>query len=97
MPRRFLCPRHALWLEQNPENIDAVWSNGMDTAQQHLSRQDWSAALPHLGCAYEAAGLMANHPARTSDRWLKRETLSRTMLHMALDKMGHRSQLETLH
>lgn len=50
----FLCPGHLKQLASlNPENIDALWAQWMNTAALHYEFQQWQQAASYIGCALE--------------------------------------------
>ena len=58
MNYKFLCSSHRTYLLQNPSRAVGFWQTGFDTAQVFCDDGQWSEALPHIGCAYEAAEII---------------------------------------
>ena len=88
MSFRFLCPRHREWLADNPGEVPSFWAAAMHSAQQLVSNGLWYKALPHAGCALEAAKLMVGN-ARTCDReWVSRHRASEALLRMVDSRLG---------
>lgn len=58
MKLRFLCGVHRVRLVEKPDKAINCWQDGFDTGQYFCEQSMWEEALPHVGCAFEAAGIM---------------------------------------
>ena len=58
MKERFICPAHRQWLSAKPSRAFHCWSNAFETATLLYERQNWEAALPQAGCAFEASEII---------------------------------------
>ena len=82
MSYQFLCPRHREWLTRHPEQVSSFWRSAMDAAQQAVSGGHWYKALPHAGCAFEAARLMVGDATSCNREWVSRHRASEALLRL---------------
>lgn len=78
MKSRFLCANHRGELEQNASRAIKFWQTGFDTGQFYTDRLQWADAIPHLGCAFEAAEILLTHGSvdiEVSCEWLTSSAL----------------------
>jgi hypothetical protein len=54
----FLCPTHRSWLISEPLQAVNCWSREFETACIHYEQGDLRDALPHVGSAFETAGIL---------------------------------------
>ena len=72
MKPKYLCDNHRQWLQDNPEQAPWVCQNACETGWRHYRNRDWASALPHLGCAFDTAGIVLEQPvqgALTAVEW----------------------------
>ena len=80
MKLRFLCDSHRGALTGKASLAINCWQNGFDTGQTFYEQKLWSDALPHLGCAFEAAEIMLSTQAIDRDNAYQFFTYSAVLL-----------------
>ncbi|MDG2501947.1 MAG: hypothetical protein P8M77_06090 [Porticoccaceae bacterium] len=78
MKLRFLCANHRSDLEHNVSRAIKFWQTGFDTGQFYTDRLQWADAIPHLGCAFEAAEILLTQNSvdtEVSCQWLTASAL----------------------
>jgi hypothetical protein len=86
---RFLCSSHRTYLHQNPSRAVAFWQTGFDTAQVFCDDGQWSEALPHIGCAYEAAEIILTTKPIVTAGTFELMTSSTVLLAFTFLKLGN--------
>ncbi len=61
MKLRFICAAHKQELTVNTEKALKFCQDGFDTGQFYNDHLQWKEAIPHLGCAFEAAEILLSH------------------------------------
>jgi hypothetical protein len=97
MKLRFLCANHREWLCNEPQQAVHRCANSFETGW-HLSQlEQWSEAMPHMGCAFETAEILlstrAMAPARAIDWFLH----SLAGLTQTLEKLGRMGTCMEVH
>ena len=94
MKLRFLCANHRGELEQNASRAIKFWQTGFDTGQFYTDRYQWADAIPHLGCAFEAAEILLTHGSvdiEVSCEWL---TSSALLLAISFESTNYTHEAE---
>ena len=60
MKLRFLCAAHGVDLANSPERARTCFETSLDTGYLLTEQGFFEEALPHLGCAFEAAEIVYN-------------------------------------
>lgn len=63
MQARFLCPNHRQWLNDTPQAAQTHLADTMETGLYYRSQQQWTLAIPYLGCAFETADIVLQQQA----------------------------------
>ena len=58
MKLQFLCVNHRRWLEQHSAAALRTWEQGSENALMLIRDMRFDEALPHAGCAFEAAEIL---------------------------------------
>lgn len=54
----FLCPTHRKWVEANPEQARGYINDILYNGSELIKQERYQDALPHMGCAMEAIGIL---------------------------------------
>ena len=94
MKLRFICATHKQELRANTEKALKFCQIGFDTGQFYNDHFQWQEAIPHLGCAFEAAETLLSHSNidnEVSCDWL---SASAKLLALNFNNLKHISQAE---
>lgn len=94
MKLRFICAAHKQELRANTEKALKFCQIGFDTGQFYNDHLQWQEAIPHLGCAFEAAEILLSHSNidnEVSCDWL---AASAQLLALNFNNLQHVSQAE---
>ena len=94
MKLRFICATHKQELRANTEKALKFCQIGFDTGQFYNDHLQWQEAIPHLGCAFEAAEILLSHSNvdnQVSCDWL---AASAQLLAINFNNLQHVSQAE---
>ena len=94
MKLRFICATHQQELKSNMDKTLKFCQAGFDTGQFYNDHLQWKEAIPHLGCAFEAAEILLSHSSidnEVSCDWL---TTSAQLLALNLNNIHYTSQAE---
>jgi len=78
MKLRFICATHQQELKLNMDKTLCFCQSGFDTGQFYNDHLQWKEAIPHLGCAFEAAEILLSYNAidtEVSCDWLAKSAL----------------------
>lgn len=92
MKLRFLCGQHRKLLNLHPDKAIHCWQNGFDMGQYFCDQQHWNEALPHLGCAFEAAEIVLTKRNIDTESACELFVASAAHLIIAYGKLGYRDQ-----
>ncbi len=94
MKLRFICATHQQELKLNMDKTLHFCQSGFDTGQFYNDHLQWQEAIPHLGCAFEAAEILLSHSNidnEVSCDWL---AASAQLLAMNFNNLKYVSQAE---
>lgn len=90
MKLQFLCDGHRLELSNKPAKAIHCWQNGFDTGQLLFDQDMWQEAIPHFGCAFEAAEIMITTSALPPQRAYELFSSSAISLALTFEKLGNK-------
>ena len=96
MKLRFICATHQQELKLNMDKTLHFCQSGFDTGQFYNDHLQWKEAIPHLGCAFEAAEILLSYNAidtEVSCDWLAKSAL---LLAQNFNKLDYQSQAEDI-
>ena len=96
MKLRFICATHQQELKLNMDKTLYFCQSGFDTGQFYNDHLQWKEAIPHLGCAFEAAEILLSYNAidtEVSCDWLAKSAL---LLAQNFNKLDYQSQAEDI-
>ena len=85
----FLCDAHRQELTTNVTKAIRFWQEGFDTAQFFNEQSLWLEAIPHAGCAFEAAEIFVTNKEidyTVAYEWFYASTI---LLAKAFDSLGN--------
>ena len=89
MKLSFLCDAHRQELTTNVTKAIRFWQEGFDTAQFFNEQSLWLEAIPHAGCAFEAAEIFVTNKEidyTVAYEWFYASTI---LLAKAFDSLGN--------
>ena len=96
MKIQFLCPAHRQQMPKDVSKAIQFWQVGFDTGQFYCDHMLWTDAIPHLGCAFEAAEILLSYNAidtQVSCDWLAKSAL---LLAQSFNNLGYQNQAEDI-
>ena len=96
MKLRFICATHQQELKLNMDKTLQFCQSGFDTGLFYNDHLQWKEAIPHLGCAFEAAEILLSYNAidtEVSCDWLAKSAL---LLAQNFNKLDYQSQAEDI-
>ena len=96
MKLRFICATHQQELKLNMDKTLQFCQSGFDTGQFYKDHLQWKEAIPHLGCAFEAAEILLSYNAidtKVSCDWLAKSAL---LLAQSFNNLGYQNQAEDI-
>ena len=97
MKLRFLCGQHRAQLNEQPEKAIHCWQNGFDTGQLFCEQHNWAEALPHLGCAFEAADIILTNQLVETESACELFVASATLLLDAYGNLDYLAQSQEVY
>ena len=92
MKLRFICATHQQELKLNMDKTLQFCQSGFDTGLFYNDHLQWKEAIPHLGCAFEAAEILLSH--NTIDMEVSCDWLAKSALLLAQNYNNLRYQSE---
>jgi len=83
MKLRFICAAHKQELRINTGKALKFCQDGFDTGQFYNDHLQWEDAIPHFGCAFEAADILLSHS--NIDKEVSCDWLATSAQHLALN------------
>ena len=96
MKLRFICANHQQELKFNMDKTLQFCQSGFDTGLFYNDHLQWKEAIPHLGCAFEAAEILLSHntiDTEVSCDWLAKSAL---LLAQNYNNLHYQSQAEDI-
>ena len=96
MKLRFICATHQQELKLNMDKTLQFCQSGFDTGLFYNDHLQWKEAIPHLGCAFEAAEILLSHntiDTEVSCDWLAKSAL---LLAQNYNNLHYQSQAEDI-